>query len=105
MKIIDLLNKIANGEEVPKKIKNTWIYEWNYDCTREEYCYMQKNGDRFDSDWLIESILNDEIEIIEEDKDIEELPLKGGYTNNQKGIVKKINELIKEVNKLKKEGD
>ena len=29
MKIIDLLNKIANGEEVPKKIKyKNKIYEW-----------------------------------------------------------------------------
>ena len=30
MKIIDLLNKIANGEEVPKKIKikdEIWIYD------------------------------------------------------------------------------
>ena len=70
MKIIDLLNKIAKGEEVPKKIKYTWFYEWSYDNTRDEYCYMQKNGDRFDSDWLIESILTDEIEIIEEEKEI-----------------------------------
>mgnify|MGYP003446483281 CR=1 FL=1 len=75
MKVIDLLNKIAKGEEVPKKIKYTWFYEWSYDNTRDEYCYMQKNGDRFDSDWLIESILNDEIEILEEveDKEYEDI--------------------------------
>ena len=33
MKIIDLLNKIANGEEVPKQIKyRDWLYEFEKDC-------------------------------------------------------------------------
>lgn len=31
MKIIDLLNKIANGEEVPKKIKiDHWCYKFEW---------------------------------------------------------------------------
>ena len=68
MKIIDLLNKIANDEEIPKKIKfNNYIYAYhdkehgycrhNYDCT---YICMNAEYHLFD-------ILNDEIEIIEED--------------------------------------
>ena len=33
MKVIDLLNKIAKGEEVPEKIKyNTKIYNWDEDA-------------------------------------------------------------------------
>ena len=36
MKIIDLLNKIANGEEVPKKIKyRGHIYQYQYKDTKE----------------------------------------------------------------------
>jgi hypothetical protein len=66
MKVIELLNKIANGEEVPEKIKKTWVYEWNYDDIREKFTYMQEDGTRFDEDWLIENILNEKIEIIEE---------------------------------------
>lgn len=63
MKIIDLLNKIANGEEVPKKIK--YINKiFDYD-----------NADYFNTDigYLFERctlfvILNDEVEILEEKK-------------------------------------
>ena len=99
MKIIDLLNKIAKGEEVPKRIKYEWFYEWSYDNTRYEYFYMQKNGDRFDVDWLIESILTDEIEIIEEveDKeyeDIEEITYKPRKVQNA------INALIRNQQKI-----
>lgn len=99
MKIIDLLNKISNGEEVPKKIKYTWFYEWSYDNTRDEYCYMQKDGNRFDEDWLIERILNDEIEIIEEVEDIgyeviEEITYKPRKVQNA------INALIRNQNKI-----
>ena len=62
MKIIDLLNKIANGEEVPKKIKfDNKEYE-------NEPCYMlyEATGDR--SELQFKKFLNDEIEIIEEEE-------------------------------------
>jgi len=69
MKIIDLLNKIANGEKVPKVIY-FWEREYIYD---EEYnCYMHQTGanefinlldnDTDDSYYF----LNDEVEIIGE---------------------------------------
>lgn len=64
MKIIELLNKIANGEEVPKKIK--------YD--NDTYYWHQEELDYYTDDrkamkiYLFENhttfILNDEVEII-----------------------------------------
>jgi hypothetical protein len=68
IKVIDLLNKIANGEEVPKKIKyRNNIYEY-------------EDSDYFGNDigYLFErynsiAILNDEVEIIEENKIPEKL--------------------------------
>lgn len=67
------------------------------------------------------SNLNDEIEIIIEEKEIEKLPLLANtkvrceddflsriLTNNNKEhneIINKINELVREVNKIKKEGE
>lgn len=72
MKIIELLNKIANGEEVPKKIK--------YKITKRTYNKEDKDYTRDDGElgsyYLFQCInslhLNDEIEIIE-DKEIEKL--------------------------------
>lgn len=75
MKIIDLLNKIAKGEEVPKRIKKHWEYEYKYDELRDEYCYMDHENKRFDEKWLIFSMINDEVEVMdnEEEKEIEKL--------------------------------
>lgn len=36
MKIIELMNKISNGEEVPKKIKFCGNI-WTYDCISKDY--------------------------------------------------------------------
>ena len=66
MKIIDLLNKIANGEEVPEIIKyNNFIYKYNKDiCDYDgDDLYLFGNTDK----------LNEEVEIIEEDKKIEKI--------------------------------
>lgn len=67
MKVIDLLNRIANNEEVPKKIKfDNIIFEYDGDYYSSEtntllegYCY------------LTTSVLNAEVEIIEEDKEVD----------------------------------
>lgn len=77
MKIIDLLNKIANGEEVPKKIKwNDLIYEKSkYNATPRGYYYRINGGIKL---WLLDEInsLNEEVEILEEEKKIpEKLPI------------------------------
>lgn len=69
MKIIDLFNKIANGEDAPKKIKYRDKI-WEYQSTIKGKCYQYY--DSFWEDWirladeiLLEECLNDEVEIIE----------------------------------------
>jgi tRNA G46 methylase TrmB len=75
MKVIDLLNKIANVEEVPKKIK----YEGDIYIHTDNYCYFCKETNKILSQNIYAefSRLNDEIEIIEdtpkEDKKIEKM--------------------------------
>lgn len=75
MKVIELLTKIANGEEVPKKIRFNNI-EWNRVYGEKNVYYINE----YDSDFFIylfrknlDFTLNDEVEIIEEDKKIEKL--------------------------------
>ena len=72
MKIIDLLNRIAKGEEVPKKFRydnNIFVYD------KEDKDYVYSNGnvsfftDYFTDIYHLEDvlmILNDEVEVIEE---------------------------------------
>ena len=77
MKVIDLLNKIANGEEVPKKVfyktggEYTGGYYWIYDESCRDY--KDKAGDYvFNAgNYHIIDMLNMEVEIIEEDKKID----------------------------------
>ena len=105
IKLIDLLIKIANNEEVPKKIKykkHIYVYEegaygWSY--------YIQNNGvkflltDIFNSYDNILNILNDEVEIIEKNK----IPEKLGKLEDNDGYIdqydiikigKKVDEII-----------
>ena len=73
MKVIDLLNKIANGEEVPKKIviKNVELI-YNEDLILNlQDCYYKSNVENATWDiWAYQ--LNDEVEILEEEKKIPE---------------------------------
>lgn len=70
MKVIDLLNKIANGEEVPEEIK-VGEYTFHFDSSddNEFYCYKTMSND------LITDIvyLNDEVEIISSQKEIKKM--------------------------------
>lgn len=121
MKIIDLLNKIANGEEVPKKIKwENIIYAYSeydkdyleYPFSDEEYkgLFNMRNN-------ILTQFLNDEVEIIEEPKKIEYPILyktapsetTGDQMPNWRNLIdcnfeylnKTIYQLIDEINKLK----
>ena len=91
MKIIDILNKIANEEEVPKKIKTrtmTYIYdEFAKDYVEESQEDVLKSETRITNDiyyeyylfrklgsgryMCISQQLNYEVELIGEDKEIE----------------------------------
>ena len=76
MKIIDLLNKIANGEEVPKKIKfmgNEFI--WRQDLVRYILVGCEDGniaGHTLTDMRNIFACLHDTVEIIEEEKKIPE---------------------------------
>jgi hypothetical protein len=102
MKIIDLLNKIANDEELPKKIKfesSKTIYELN-DYT-QRYIGKYMNNILILEHIDIES-LNKKVEIIEdtpkEDKKIAKVGRKARNLTNQY-IKEKLNEIIDKINK------
>lgn len=117
MKVIDLLNKINKGEEIPKKVK----YEdtiFAYDKDRKEYIYEL-------DDWcsetilfkitnehthFIQDLLKAEVEVIEENKEIEEIDTTKIFEFTMDSVFEwnnemedKINELVRAVNKINKE--
>ena len=96
IKIIDLLNKIANGEEVPNlKIKH-WKQIYNFNIKMGFITCQSDEGYNLD---LIQC-LNDEVEILEDNtEEIEELSYE--WTTNE--IADRVDKLIKAVNKLRKE--
>lgn len=115
MKIIELLNKIANNEDVPKKIKyDDMIFKLN-----EYNCYINDN-DLIFIDSLIPNLnnLNDEVEIIEDEEEIdiqsieefgiddnEYIKTKIGSFKTRKmdiAFLHKINELVQAVKQLDK---
>ena len=108
IKIIVLLNKIANDEEVPEKIMfDEWLYIYN---EREKTYYDEEDRTLWQSYNF--KILTDEVEIIEETKKIEKIArcddIKMTHygelykpTENEEILRIKINELIDEINNLK----
>ncbi len=109
IKIIDLLNKIANDEEVPKKIM---FAAWLYIYDEEEKTYYDEEDRTLWQSYNFK-ILTDEVEIIEEPKKIDKITVRektlgfpsGEWTarNIDKAFAIKINELIDEINNLKEE--
>lgn len=103
MKVIDLLNKIANGEKIPKKIKcmnRDYIYSKRTD---EDFNYINpKTNEYFSEEWYMENILNDEVMILEDTTEIEEYQTK--YTERciDVEVREKLNEVIKAVNVIMK---
>lgn len=70
IKIIDILNKIANGEEIPKKIKYAEEI-LKYDGYKDGYKidYIDGDGDGLFNEYAWITELNDEVEIIDEPKE------------------------------------
>ena len=132
MKVIDLLNKIANGEEVPKNIKfydKCYIWYDNGYTGNKGYCLEPLKSDS-NSFLEINTLydLNKEVEIIKKDKKIEENKeieglwmdssglrsgeMSNGYEEeNLKDIVRhnfnvihnKINEIIDKINEMRED--
>lgn len=106
IKIIDLLNTSKN--ELPSKIK---AFNTTFEFIGENY--YATTGDYKDTNLLewIHAVddLNDEVEIIEEEKEIEKIgKIYDGFTDSYydtclETLIKKVDELVDEINKLKKE--
>lgn len=110
MKIIDLLVKIANGEETPKKIK--WqgqIYEYS----NFNRFYYQNSFSMYRDFYTKGNCLNDEVEIIKKPKEIEKWnefaleDISKCTEEDLKGYIRVLaetqNEIIDEINNLKEE--
>ena len=108
MKIIDLLNKIANGEEVPKKIKIKTNVLTRFDYSKGDGTYISSyqsdDGQYHINDYSYPQYLNIEVEIIEEHKIPEKLDNRyydkvnkcySGFKElKQEELVDKINEIL-----------
>lgn len=113
MKVIDLLNMIANDEIVPKTIM---YYDTVYEYDGENNFYYDVNGCSLYREFFVNgNCLDDEVEIMEEDKKIDKLcyqQLRGRdvveliTTLNEQlsNHGEKINELVDKVNKLQSKG-
>jgi len=103
MKIIELLNKLSNGETVNKIKIGGLFYIYNKDCYSLENLYLSEM-DCTNWNSRINIKLESEVEIIEDKKyeDIEELNLK--YYHDEPAISEDlayvINQLIKNQNKI-----
>ena len=114
MKVIDLINKINNNEEVPEKIKfDNTIFEFNED--KKEYIHKLDDWcsetllfkAMNENTYFIKDLLKAEVEVIEEKKEIEKLEILESDRKVMAVFVinnrEKINELVRTVNKLNKE--
>ena len=101
IKIIDLLNKIANGEELPNRIKHCGAgYKHIYFDLYKSHDYEDTlSGDLLFADRIIiQEHLNDEVEILDEEdefEDIEEIPIKLVEETSHYELKEKLNQLIK----------
>jgi len=117
MKIIDLLNKIANGEDVPEKIKLTCGYEYEYKTDELgflDYIRVNTGNHLFGEDYVLdEANINKEIEILEDNKKIEKLEFAHTtyyceeakefyevFDANLRDVKDKINEIIDKLNEM-----
>ena len=105
IKIIELLNMIANGEDLPKRIKiQDYVFELSKDY--EHYYYNED----VEITHLINhnfSNLNDEVEILEDNiEEIEEIPqyrIDNCTDYNYCYLAEKYNKLAKAVNQIRKD--
>ena len=109
MKVIDLLKKIENGENIPQKIK---VYKEVFEWDILEHYYRRDNGDdllEFCTILNTEELLGMEVEIIEDEIDIDDIKELEGiveYATEQDTInklIQTVKQIDKRVKKLEKE--
>lgn len=93
MKIIDLLVKIAKGEKIRFKDKYRSYDECDISTFLENYITANWDWVEDDTDWLNGEVENKEYE------DIQEIKNKR-FTRNQKQIAGKINQIIRNQQKI-----
>lgn len=108
----ELLGLVKEGK-APKKIKfknEIYEYENNIKDSFIDYVRIEKETDErfYLSSYIgnnyINDIFTDKVEIIEEEKEIEEIPIPDIDSMENKRILRaefKINELVREIRKLK----
>ena len=103
MKIIDILNKKAN-----RTLEDGFKFKYNcrtYIYNKEEDNIVNINiRKQIGESYILERCLNNTVEVIEENKEIEELKFEEGTYVGEKvnQIADKLNELVRAVNKLTK---
>lgn len=113
MTIIELLNKIANGEEIPKKIKvKCWDYEFKWNETKNNYYDDHTGLDLMSVLSMSKEKLNENTEILEEENEIKKIPYRNRENRNRQevyyelvdDIFHKINDdILPVINKLKED--
>ena len=99
IRVIDLLNKIANGEEVPKEIK---LYTNKYQYYEDIKDYKVEDIEDY---WLIKDFIEIYDDLIEEVAIIEDTPKENKKIervdrelDNNGYLSKKLNEIIDKIN-------
>jgi len=103
MKVIDLLNKIAKGEEIPKKIRiKGWCYEFEWEEYLDNYYDKHAELDLMSALSMDKEELNKEIETIGENKKIEKVDFKTLNTQKEKNRIMKdtINKIIDKLEEM-----
>lgn len=116
IKVIDLLNMIAKGEEVPRRIKYLGYEYCLFDSN--SYSYIRNDKTRFFSTIMFKELNNEVIVIEDKPKEIEKIGMhfSFGYidTDNRKLVFSeldknlnlfgnKIDEIIDKVNEMSKD--
>ena len=124
MKIIDLLNKIANGEELPKRIRiDHWCYKFEWVEHASNYYDKHEDIDLMSCLSMDKDELNYEVHQIEDNKKIEKIDIisdeatpnsyyilnehgtKCYLTKHSKVIADKVNEIIRKLNEVQNENN
>lgn len=104
MKIIDLLNKIAKGEKVPKKIK---VSDETYSFSNDDgdyYNVIDGKNSLLEKIWRYNAYVWLNLKVVEiEEKEIEKIDFRTLNTQKEKNRVMKdtINQLIDVINDMR----
>lgn len=101
IKLVGLIVKLANKEELPKKIKfhnQFWELE-NLTLLCKDYRNLNGKNYLFNDKWYLTNNLNDEVEIIEEKQNIKKLSWQQVGYQTCEGDERKIRDVVLDFNK------